>query len=120
MENQINTPRVKTDGEKHCSECGAIIRIKAEICPQCGVRQLTMSNAALGSAEPRNKTTAAILAIFLGGLGAHKFYLGKPWVAIVYIAFCWTFIPSLVALVEGVVYLSMSEAKFAAKYPAFD
>ena len=25
----------------------------------------------------KDKTTAAILAFFLGGLGAHKFYLGK-------------------------------------------
>lgn len=26
--------------EKYCSECGEIIRLKAEICPKCGVRQI--------------------------------------------------------------------------------
>jgi len=25
--------------EKYCSECGAVIKVKAEICPKCGVRQ---------------------------------------------------------------------------------
>jgi len=37
---QIPAKRTKTIDEKFCSECGEIIRIKAEICPQCGVRQL--------------------------------------------------------------------------------
>lgn len=25
----------------------------------------------------KNKTTAGLLALFLGGIGVHKFYLGK-------------------------------------------
>ncbi len=29
---------------------------------------------------------------------------------------CWTFIPAVIALIEGIVYLAMSDAKFAAKY----
>lgn len=27
------------DDERYCRECGAIILVKAEICPECGVRQ---------------------------------------------------------------------------------
>lgn len=34
-----NTMRKKGMDEKFCTECGSIIRIKAEICPSCGVRQ---------------------------------------------------------------------------------
>lgn len=120
MEIEPITPRTKTADEKYCGECGSIIRVKAEICPRCGVRQLAVSSATVAMPEPRNKTTAAILAIFLGGLGAHRFYLGKPWIALVYLVFCWTFIPSLVALIEGILFLSMSEAKFSAKYPPFN
>ncbi|MDR2637478.1 MAG: zinc-ribbon domain-containing protein, partial [Zoogloeaceae bacterium] len=30
----------KAIDEKFCSECGAIIKAKAEICPKCGVRQM--------------------------------------------------------------------------------
>ena len=33
------TPRTKSAEEKFCVECGSIIRMKAEICPSCGVRQ---------------------------------------------------------------------------------
>ena len=48
----------------------------------------------------KDSTIAALLTVFLGGLGAHKFYLGKPGVGILYLAFCWTFIPVIVSLVE--------------------
>lgn len=60
--------------------------------------------------------TAALLAFFLGGFGGHKFYLGQVGLGILYLVFCWTFIPGVVALIEGIVYLSSSDADFAAKY----
>jgi NMD protein affecting ribosome stability and mRNA decay len=30
---------VKSADEKYCHECGSVIRLKAEICPKCGIRQ---------------------------------------------------------------------------------
>ncbi len=33
----------------------------------------------------RDKTTALLLAIFLGGLGAHQFYVGKTGMGILYL-----------------------------------
>lgn len=35
----------------------------------------------------KNRYVAAILAFFLGGLGVHKFYLGK-WTGIFYLVLC--------------------------------
>lgn len=35
--------------------------------------------------KPINKTTALLLCIFLGGLGAHKFYEGKTGMGILYL-----------------------------------
>lgn len=64
----------------------------------------------------RNRVTAALLALFLGGLGVHKFYLGQAVQGIIYILFCWTFIPSLIAFVEAMIYLTMKDEDFAAKY----
>lgn len=64
----------------------------------------------------KNKWVAVLLAFFLGGLGAHKFYLRKPGWGVVYLLFCWTSIPSLVAFIEMLVYLFTSESDFAAKY----
>lgn len=64
----------------------------------------------------KSRIVAAILAILLGGLGAHKFYLGKAFQGLLYLVFCWTFIPSILGLIEGISYLGMSERKFAQKY----
>ncbi|MBC7288803.1 MAG: TM2 domain-containing protein [Armatimonadetes bacterium] len=53
----------------------------------------------------RSYIVAALLAFFLGGLGIHKFYNGSWGWGIIYVVFCWTFIPGLVALIEGILYL---------------
>lgn len=37
----------KGENEKHCCECGKIILKKAEICPECGVRQGGVSHASV-------------------------------------------------------------------------
>lgn len=105
----------KGPDEKYCVECGAIIRAKAEICPKCGVRQPYPTG---GMPSGRNRVAAAILAFLLGGLGAHKFYLGQIFWGVMYLLFCWTFILSIVALIEGIIYLTTSDEAFAAKYPS--
>ena len=64
----------------------------------------------------RTRVAAALFAFFLGGLGIHKFYLGRTGEGIIYLIFCWTFIPAIVALIEGIIYLTMSDEEFAAKY----
>lgn len=64
----------------------------------------------------RSRSTAAVLAIIFGGLGIHKFYLGKPIQGILYIFFSWTFIPMIIGIIEGIIYLSMSNKSFEAKY----
>jgi TM2 domain-containing membrane protein YozV len=48
----------------------------------------------------KNPTSALLLALFLGGLGIHKFYLGQTGLGIVYLLFCWTYIPSILAFFE--------------------
>lgn len=68
----------------------------------------------------KSKTTAALLALIFGGLGAHKFYLGKPVWGFVYLLTCWTFIPAFMGLIEGIRYLVMSEASFQQQYGAAD
>lgn len=65
----------------------------------------------------RNKIVAALLAIFLGDLGIHMFYLGKPGWGIIYLLFSWTGIPLILGIIQGVSYLLMSDKSFEAKYP---
>ncbi len=103
--------------EKYCSECGAIIRAKAEICPKCGVRQVApLGGFATGAPSGKSKLVAALFALFLGGLGIHKFYLGRVVWGIVYLLFCWTFIPAIIGFIEGILLLVMSDSDFNKKY----
>ena len=64
----------------------------------------------------KSKFTTAIFALFLGGLGIHRFYLGQNGKGILYLIFCWTFIPSIVAFIEFIIYLCTSDEDFAKKY----
>lgn len=52
-----------------------------------------------------NKVIYCILAAFLGGIGVHKFYAGKIGTGILYLIFCWTFIPSTIAFIEFIIAL---------------
>lgn len=52
------------------------------------------------NAVRKNPTTGLLLAFFLGGVGAHHFYLGNVGLGILYALFVWTFIPAIIALFE--------------------
>ena len=90
-----------------CRGCGKEIHQTAIACPQCGAQQSTKAG--------KSKTTATLLALFLGGLGVHRFYLGKWW-GIFYLLFCWTLIPGVIATVEAIVFALTDDAKWDAKY----
>lgn len=64
----------------------------------------------------KDKTVAALLAIFLGWAGIHKFYLGETLAGILYLTFFWTGIPAVIGFFECIGLLVMSEAAFNAKY----
>ncbi len=64
----------------------------------------------------KNKSTAIIWCFFLGGLGAHKFYLGQAGLGVLYILFCWTFIPAFIAFIEFIMLLVMSDNEFDRKF----
>jgi TM2 domain-containing membrane protein YozV/RNA polymerase subunit RPABC4/transcription elongation factor Spt4 len=95
--------------EKYCSNCGEVIDEAAEICPECGVRQASASSDV-------ERVPAALLALLLGGVGAHKFYMGETTMGLLYLCFSWTLIPAIAGLIEGIIYLTKSEAEFKAQY----
>ena len=116
-----------------CRACGAGLNRRAIMCPKCGAPAaqdllppvgggFEVEFPATGPAprrsggDQKSKTTAALLALLIGGLGAHHFYLGNPVLGLVYIFFCWTFIPAIASFVEAIVFLTMSESAFDAKY----
>lgn len=50
-----------------------------------------------------SKVAYVLLALFLGGLGIHNFYAGKTGLGILYLVFCWTFIPAIAALIQAII-----------------
>ncbi|MFZ4833409.1 NINE protein [Rouxiella sp. Mn2063] len=96
-----------------CRGCGKEIHETAISCPSCGAPQRVPTSGSLGE---KNRLAAALLAFFLGGFGVHKFYLGKYGQGALYLIFCWTFIPSIIAFIEFIVYICTSDEDFARKY----
>ena len=81
------------------------------------------------SSSGKSKVAAGLLAIFLGGWGIHKFYLGYTAPGLVFLltntigfAVTWImlFIPNIVlgviALVEGILYLTKTDEEFEQTY----
>lgn len=62
----------------------------------------------------KNRTAAGILALLLGTIGVHKFYLGKWKQGLLCLLFFWTGIPGLVGLYEGVILLGTDEEETVA------
>lgn len=63
----------------------------------------------------RSRAAAAALAIFAGGFGAHRFFLGQWW-GVFYLLLCWTYIPFLIAIIEGIVFMANGQEAWDRKY----
>ena len=86
---------------KFCKHCGKPIAKAAVVCPLCGCQvekikgeagtpQINITNTNTNTmgmmpGRMRNKWTALLLCIFLGFIGAHKFYEGKTGMGVLYI-----------------------------------
>ena len=114
-----------------CTKCGSQLSGQAEFCGSCGTRKPSNTKT---KTEPttyvgqethtnnvnpgKSRITAAVLALLVGGLGIHKFYMGKVWPGVVYVLLCWTYVPAVVALVEAIIYFTQNDETFATKQAA--
>lgn len=112
-----------------CPECSDSISNQSTSCTNCG---FPIANIAPFKAAPpplptnnyttivhvnrKSKGVAALLALFLGGFGIHKFYLGQTLWGILYLLFCWTFIPAIISIFEVIILLFMNESKFNRRF----
>ena len=49
----------------------------------------------------KDEVIGVLLAVFLGGLGIHHFYLRRDGLGLLYLVFCWTGIPMVIAWIEA-------------------
>lgn len=87
----------------YCRGCGKEIHRTAPICPQCGAVQRAR--------RYKSKMAAGVLALLLGGLGIHRFYLGQ-WRGVLYLLFFWTYIPAIVAVIEALVFFLRDQRRW--------
>jgi TM2 domain-containing membrane protein YozV len=73
----------------------------------------TASAAVQGS---RDQTRAVLLAALLGNFGLHHFYLRQPFLGTLYLLFCWSGIPGVLASLEACRYGFMSTEAWAEVY----
>lgn len=62
----------------------------------------------------KNKTTAALLALFLGVLGVHRFYLKQFWLGLLYLLTLGFY--GIGALIDFIVFITMKDERFDEKY----
>lgn len=87
---------------RNCPECQSEVSNQAYTCQRCGYPLKAYK-------KPKSKSLAVLFAILLGGIGVHKFYLNQPGRGMLYLFFCWTFIPAVISFFEAITYLSMNE-----------
>lgn len=109
MENNtaIENSTVVQENTKFCKHCGAKIPAVAVVCTHCGcqVEEIKHTeqpnivinnantntnttnnvNAAMFGVRAKNKWVSFLLCLFLGYIGAHKFYEGKIGMGILYL-----------------------------------
>ena len=121
-----------------CPQCGAPAPENTNKCEYCGAAITNNTTAQPSQPTPqpqvvyvqqpqgvyperanwpiKSKIAAGLLALLLGGLGIHKFYLGQAGKGVMYILFCWTYIPALLGLIEGITILCSKDENFQIKY----
>ena len=103
-----------------CSNCGAQIERGADFCPNCSVEfeDETVTEYHQTPKETKSRLAAILFALFLGGVGAHRFYLGQIGLGIVYLLFFWTGVPAIIALIDAIRFgvTTSDDLEFTQKY----
>ncbi|MDE6109718.1 MAG: TM2 domain-containing protein [Muribaculaceae bacterium] len=126
---------------KLCPKCGTVVPDNSNYCSHCGCEMSSQrsyqqppqytpqqpqygnpyyDNNPFNSSGPEGKCRgiAALLAIFIGALGIHYFYLNKAGGGIITILLCiiscgiW----SIVTFIQGIYFLCISNAEFEHKF----
>jgi TM2 domain-containing membrane protein YozV len=85
--------------------------------------------AGASPSDEKSRMVAALLALFLGGLGIHKFYLGKKNAGLIMLLvsifgailfFIPTIVIGIIAFIEFIIYIMASDEDFEGRYISGD
>ncbi|HOX37237.1 MAG TPA: NINE protein [Candidatus Brocadiia bacterium] len=94
-----------------CPKCGAVSLPERTECPVCRAPSPSVA------ARSRSRNLTVLLSLILGGIGAHKFYLGMWGWGIVYIAALpFAGISVLVGIAEAAHFHAMPPEEFDLRY----
>jgi len=108
-----------------CNKCGKETPDESKFCVNCRARVSNSKSVKSNGKRSKSKLIAGLLAIFLGVIGCHKFYLGYKTqgfimliisVGGVFLALVPTVIINVIAFVEGIRYLIKSDEEFEEIY----
>ena len=119
-----------TNGTTKCEYCGAVLPVQQPTPPPQPTYQQPVYQRPVYQQPPvyqrnpyynphlpvKSRIVAAVLAFLLGGLGIHKFYLGKTTEGILMLVFCWTYIPAIIAFVDFIILVTSTDQAFMQKY----
>lgn len=100
------------------------LRVDFDTTPEGEALEIFQDISSLSRQSSKSRATAAILAIFLGGFGVHKFYLGYNQAGTITlivslvgsIIILPTIVMSIIAFVEFIIYLTKSDQEFYDTY----
>ena len=92
-----------------------IFPVLETLIPQLMLTFITLLIFVMTKWERNNRKEAGVIALVFGGLGMHKFYIGKYGKGILYAVFCWSFIPFFLGIADGIHYLTETDEQFAAE-----
>jgi len=97
----------------NCPECKTEVSTESAACPKCGY---PIKRQSIQLKRNLSRTAAGLIALFFGGIGINYFYLGKPVIGIFCVLFCWTFVPAIVGVIQGIYLLAISDERFQIEY----
>lgn len=120
-ERQIQS--INRENQKFCKHCGQLIDKECIICPKCGKQVEELSspernivinntnnssanavayavNNGAGGVSPKSRLVTLLLCIFLGALGAHRFYTGKIITGIIMIPLMFVYIGEIWLVID--------------------
>ncbi|WP_298444419.1 TM2 domain-containing protein [uncultured Ferrimonas sp.] len=100
-----------------CPHCHQSTQLDLALCQHC---HTALHLEGLAGVDPKAVVRSQYLAqrysLFLGSFGVHKFYLGERLQGGLYLAFCWTLVPTFLSVRDSAKMARMEPEQFQRRW----